>query len=78
MPQWIDKDNSRVNHVAVLIKVKEQLLCMFWTWTLNKSGSPYHVEQTLYNGPDLIQCLSWSNRAREIESIAVFLGLKIG
>jgi hypothetical protein len=72
MPQWIDKDTLRVKQVAILIKVKEQFLCMFWSWTLNRSGSPYHVEQTLYKDPDLIQFLSWSNRAHQIESIAVF------
>jgi hypothetical protein len=44
---------------------------MFWSLTFNKSCSSYYVEETLFNGPELIQYLAWSNRAHETESSAV-------
>jgi hypothetical protein len=61
----------KLYHDATLIRVEPGLLYQIWCCTLNKSCRPYHGEQTLFNGPKLIQYLALSNRAHEIESSAV-------
>ena len=46
-----------------------------WLCDLNKSCSSCHVEQTLFKGHELIQCLTWSNRAQK-NQLNVVLKLK--
>ena len=47
------------------------LIYQIWCCALNKGCRPYHGEQTLFNVPELILNLAWSNQAHEIESSAV-------
>jgi hypothetical protein len=43
-----------------------------WQCTLNKSCSPFYVEQTLFKGHKLIQCLTHSNRAPKNQGSVIF------
>jgi hypothetical protein len=52
------KPYFRLYRVATLTKVKVWLLSQFWCWTLNKICSSCYVEQTLFNGQELVWSLT--------------------
>ena len=52
-------------HDASLTKVEQQLRLFAWQCTLNKSCSLSYVEQPLFKGHELIQCLTQSDRAHK-------------
>ena len=52
-------------HDPTLTKVELQHRLFVLQCTLNKSCSLFYVEQTLFKGHELIQCLTWSNRAHK-------------
>ena len=62
-------------HDASLTKVEQQLRELAWLWDNNKNCSLSYEEQTLFKGQELIQCLTWSNRARKNQLDAI---LKLG
>jgi len=52
------KPYVKLYQVATLTKAKVWLLFLFWGLTLNKSCSLAYVEQTLFNGQELVWSLT--------------------
>ena len=58
-------------HDPTLTKVELQHKLFAWQCTLNKSCSLSFVEQTLFKANELMQCLTWSNRAHKNQQNAI-------
>ena len=61
-PELVENPNSKVYRDATLTRVKLRLRLFAWQWNLNKSCSPYYVEQTLFLDQGLIRLLRVSIR----------------